>query len=506
MALAGSRLTYWSKYSIILDHYCSPNWDKKQIDSWTKHSVSQIVNITTYEQGTTVYGIEVKSTGVEQENQKIKALKNQISAVESRLENMKFSVWLCQVLLGILICILVLVEKSWGSLAMITLEEIKKKLKSAGGPGNHGLGQKVSSKDFIKFLGPEKDGIQLVEMAFVVISESTTKLAGIERVALRDLETANRLYPGDVHCEKKQSSCQSRKAIGMHRYRSLLDTFASFQTTTQSICRMEAPPIPVRVLLANSEAGRDLSDPRGWLEEGFMTSTHRLASGRNTISKYYVETVAKRNMGRRNPRSTKDTTAKILGTLFPGWTSTIFRAFIPGFPPLFALEDVLRAKRSPKIVHVGQWEDPERWRTRRSPGVTPYITGTLPDSLRIRRFSPIVAGMGVLAASQVAQLIGTAVVEGRVSRLETRVETLNVESKKVVKRIEASMSIIAKAVDLNARFDEVGQLLSAANSDLSEFGEVMSSMANQNLDSTTRQEGMGIVTEALETQAELLKP
>ena len=67
-------------------------------------------------------------------------------------------------------------------------------------------------------------------------------------------------------------------------------------------------------------------------------------------------------------------------------------------------------------------EDPERWRVKRSPGTAPYITGTLEDSLRIKRFSPIVAGMGVLAASQVAQLIGTAYLDGKVSRLETRVK------------------------------------------------------------------------------------
>ena len=131
-----------------------------------------------------------------------------------------------------------------------------------------------------------------------------------------------------------------------------------------------------------------------------MTSSHRLASGRNMISKYYVQTQVKRNMGRRNPRSAKDVTTKILEALFPGWTSTIFRTLVPGIPPLFVLEDVLRARRSPKIAPVVQVEEPERWRIKRSPGTTPYITGTLEDSLRIKRFSPIVAGMGVLAASQ----------------------------------------------------------------------------------------------------------
>ena len=40
-----------------------------------------------------------------------------------------------------------------------------------------------------------------MEMAFVIISKSTTKLAGIETVALRDLATANKMYPGEVYCE-----------------------------------------------------------------------------------------------------------------------------------------------------------------------------------------------------------------------------------------------------------------------------------------------------------------
>ena len=388
-------------------------------------------------------------------------------------------------------------------LASLTMDDIRNKLKSAGGPSAHGIGQKVSSKDLIKFLDPGKSGIQLMEMAYVVITESTTRLAGIETVALRNLETASRMYPGDIICEPKQVSCAARRSIGMHRYRSIVDTFATFQTTTQSVCSMEAPPIPVRVLLANSEAGRRLNDPSGYLDGGYMTSAGRLASMKNSISKYYVETagVAKSNMGRRNPRSAS---VPAIGTLFPTWMSTFFKALIPGFPPLFTLKDVLRIKRSPKVSHSGQGEDPERWRVRRSSEIAPYIIGTLEEDLRVKRFSPIVAGMGMLAAGQMAQLIGTAFLEAKVSRLETRIQVLNLESKKVVKRIESSMSVLAKAIDLNSRFDEMGQLLGAIDGDLKEFVDVMDSMATQSLDRTTLQEGMGIVTEALATQAQFL--
>ena len=117
-------------------------------------------------------------------------------------------------------------------------------------------------------------------MGFVLISKSSTKLAGIEVVALRNLDTAN------IHCEPDQYSCQTRKSIGMHKYRSVLDSFSNLQATTQSVCIMEAPPTPVNVLMANSEAGRKLEDPKGWLEEGYKTNNHRLTSGRNTNGDY----------------------------------------------------------------------------------------------------------------------------------------------------------------------------------------------------------------------------
>ena len=48
----------------------------------------------------------------------------------------------------------------------------------------------------------------------------------------------------------------------------------------------------------------------------------------------------------------------------------------------------------------------------------------------------MVAGIGGLAVSQVANLIGTAYLGRRVSDLENRVETINDESKRAVERIE----------------------------------------------------------------------
>ena len=161
------------------------------------------------------------------------------------------------------------------------------------------MGQKISTKEFKEFWDPRKKGVQLIEMGVVLISKSSTKLAGIEVVASRNLDTDNKMYAGNIHCEPDQYSCQTRKSIGMHKYRSVLDSFYNLQATTQSVCIMEAPPTPVNVLMANSEAGRKLEDPKGWLEEGYMTNNHRLSSGRNTIGDYYVQT-QKKNIGKRH--------------------------------------------------------------------------------------------------------------------------------------------------------------------------------------------------------------
>ena len=130
----------------------------------------------------------------------------------------------------------------------------------------------------------------------------------------------------------------------MHKYRSTLDAFANLQATTQGVCIMEGPIIPVDVLMANSEADRTLDDPKGWITSGYMTSSHRLSSGSNNIGNYYIPT-KKENM----------------------------------------------VKRTPREIY----------------GISPVIIGTLEDPLRIKRFSSIAVGIGGLAVSQIAQLIGS---------------------------------------------------------------------------------------------------
>ena len=90
------------------------------------------------------------------------------------------------------------------------------------------------------------------------------------------------------------------------------------------------------------------------------------------------------------------------------------------------------------------------------------------------------------------------------SDLERRIEAVSIESMRAVERIEDSVSILAKAIDLNALFDEQGQVMDVVEGDTREFEEVMSSIARSELDSTTRQEGMAIVSTTQESQAAYL--
>ena len=89
--------------------------------------------------------------------------------------------------------------------------------------------------------------------------------------------------------------------------------------------------------------------------------------------------------------------------------------------------------------------------------------------MKIKRFSSIAVGIGGLAVSQIAQLIGTAYLGGRVSDLEQRIEAVNLDSIRASERLEDSVYIMAKAVDLNATFDEQGQVMDVVEGDTKEF-------------------------------------
>ena len=97
-----------------------------------------------------------------------------------------------------------------------SLEDIKNKLRASASPGNYGLGQKMSTKQFGEFWNPSRRGMMLVEMGFILISKSTTDLEGIEIIANRNLETAKNLYAGKIECRPTQYGCRSRRKIAMH--------------------------------------------------------------------------------------------------------------------------------------------------------------------------------------------------------------------------------------------------------------------------------------------------
>jgi len=113
------------------------------------------------------------------------------------------------------------------------LEDIENKLRASAGPGNYGLGQKVSTEQFGEFWNPSRRGTLLVEMGFVLLSRSVTNIKGIEVVANRNLETAKTLYAGKIKCRPTQYSCLSRRKVAMYKFRSTLDAFANLQNTTQ---------------------------------------------------------------------------------------------------------------------------------------------------------------------------------------------------------------------------------------------------------------------------------
>ena len=273
------------------------------------------------------------------------------------------------------------------------------------------------------------------------------------------------MYAGDVECGSTAYNCLTRKKIGVHKFRTTLDAYADLQVATQAVCVMKAPPVPINVLMANSEFDRPLDHPDGWFREGYMG---RLNNRANNINGYYQPT-QKNNMGRRTPSK----------------RAIYEESFMVANPVVDGSVD--------------------RWKTRREVhGTSPIMTGTLEDHLRTKRFSSMAVGIGGLVVSQIAQLITTVVVADQVSGLEDRIEAVNLDSKTAYKRVSESVSLLAKEVDLNGRFDEIGQVQDIVEKDTRVLESIMSSVSRNVLDSTTRQEGMAIVTRTLETQLAFL--
>ena len=67
----------------------------------------------------------------------------------------------------------------------------------------------------------------LVEMEFILVSMRTTRLSGIELIVYRNVVTAAQLYARKIACKPKQLVCISRRKVGMHKFRAVLDIYAS---------------------------------------------------------------------------------------------------------------------------------------------------------------------------------------------------------------------------------------------------------------------------------------
>ena len=65
----------------------------------------------------------------------------------------------------------------------------------------------------------------------------------------------------------------------------------------------------------------------------------------------------------------------------------------------------------------------------------------------------------------------------RVSDLEHRIDAANIESIRARERLGADISLVAKAVDLNAAFDEAGQVMDVVQDDTRELEDIMKSVA-----------------------------
>jgi len=86
---------------------------------------------------------------------------------------------------------------------------------------------------------------QTEEMEFVLVSVKTTRLEGIGLIAKRNEETAAQLYAGKIEYKPEQLVCISRRKVGMHVFRAVLDIYASLRSTSQGVCMLDEAPIPL---------------------------------------------------------------------------------------------------------------------------------------------------------------------------------------------------------------------------------------------------------------------
>ena len=86
--------------------------------------------------------------------------------------------------------------------------------------------------------------IRLMEMEVVMISARITRLDVVEQIPERNVNTAVQLYAGGIKCKTNQISCFSRKDVGKHIFRSVVDIYSSIRSTSQGMCLMKGNNLP----------------------------------------------------------------------------------------------------------------------------------------------------------------------------------------------------------------------------------------------------------------------
>ena len=101
---------------------------------------------------------------------------------------------------------------------------------------------------------------RLVEMRSIIFTPINTAIAMIERLAQKNADTLIRANPGVIKC-KGRLTCKSRRSEASTLFRQCLDVYANLYAALSALCTTEETHIPFEVVVANSNAGRNLTDP-----------------------------------------------------------------------------------------------------------------------------------------------------------------------------------------------------------------------------------------------------
>lgn len=118
-------------------------------------------------------------------------------------------------------------------------EAIRAKLNPAPSrTGSYGMGTKLSLEQAMAVKNG-RFGVKLLEIECVIITVVDTRLAVIERIAQRNIETAVESYPVLIVCAVTERSCISRRKVGKHLFRGVIDVYSSLGSTSRALYIME---------------------------------------------------------------------------------------------------------------------------------------------------------------------------------------------------------------------------------------------------------------------------